>query len=127
MNRVNELSDRPEGAKHPNIIPFKSLVPLAEIISSAIGVGKQSKRVENEYQELINSLGSEFEILLEKEKSEIEKFAPPLITEGIMRAREGNIKIEPGFDGEFGKIKIFSEKEKEKIQKGDSTKQSSLF
>ncbi len=127
MNRVNELSDRPEGAKHPNIIPFKSLVPLAEIISSAIGVGKQSKRVENEYQELINSLGSEFEILLEKEKSVIEKFAPPLITEGIMRAREGNIKIEPGFDGEFGKIKIFSEKEKEKIQKGDSTKQSSLF
>ena len=127
MSRVDELSDRPEGAKHSNVIPFKSLVPLEEIISSAIGVGKQSKSVQKQYQELINVLGSEFEILLEKEKSEIEKAASPLIAKGIMRVREGKIKIDPGFDGKFGKIVIFSENEKEKIQKGDSLEQDSLF
>jgi len=127
MNRVDELADRPEGAKPPGAIPFKSLVPLEEIIADALGVGKQSKSVQEEYQRLVSILGSEFEILLERNRNELEKIASPLVVDGIIRVREGKVKIKPGFDGEFGKIEIFSQEEKEKIKKGDSLEQNSLF
>jgi PHP family Zn ribbon phosphoesterase len=34
-----------------------------------------------------------------------------MLKEAIKRMREGNIQIIPGYDGEFGKIRIFKENE----------------
>mgnify|MGYP001579990152 CR=1 FL=1 len=122
LNRVDELADRPGGFRPAGAIPFKSFVPLEEIIADALGIGTVSKRVRDEYEKLIRATGSEFHILLDADPSTLENATLPEIAEGIMRVREGRVKIEPGFDGEYGKIKIFQEGE-QRI----STTQKSLF
>ncbi len=69
LNRVQELSDRPLGMRPKGAIPFKSLVPLMEIIAEALGKTAIAKQVGIEYHKLINNLGNEFEILLNVQQS----------------------------------------------------------
>jgi len=122
LNRVEELADRPAGFKPENAIPFKSLVPLGEIIADALGLLSGAKRVNEEYDRLIEKFGTEFKALLEVSSRDLEIATLPEIAEGIIRTREGKVNIEPGYDGVYGKIKIFSKGE----QKTPS-KQGTLF
>ena len=122
MNRVAELADRPVGFKPQGAIPFKSLVPLVEIIAESLGVGVVAKQVAAEYKKIIKSFGSEFKILLDATKSELASATLPEIAEGIIRVREGRVFIEPGYDGVYGKVRIFSQGEQKKI-----SKQKTLF
>ena len=122
LNRVAELADRPEGFRPEGAIPFKSLIPLEEIIADSFGVGVASKRVREEYEKVIKVLGNEFSILLDAEETALREATLPEITEGIMRVRDGKVQIEPGYDGEYGKIKIFKEGEQK-----DISSQGSLF
>jgi uncharacterized protein (TIGR00375 family) len=114
LNRVAELADRPEGFVPKNSIPFKNLIPLNEIIAESIGVSVASKEVIKHYNNLIKNLGSEFKILLESSREEIKKESLPQIAEGVIRTREGKVSVDPGYDGVYGKIKIFSDGETKK-------------
>lgn len=111
-NRVAELADRPEGFVPKNAIPYKSLVPLEEIIADVIGVGPASKRVGTIYDKMVKNLNSEFNVLLDTDRHDIERFSSSEVAEGIIRVRQGRVIKDPGYDGVYGKIKIFDEKEK---------------
>lgn len=122
MNRVEELADRVAGEKPAGAIPYKSLVPLNEIIAEALGVGSASKKIREEYNNLVEKVGSELGVLVDADKSQLIDFTSPEIVEGIMRVREGRLHIEPGYDGEYGKVRIFREEERK-----DTSRQASLF
>ena len=121
MHRIESLADRKEGEVPENAIPFKSLVPLEEIIKEALSQNSISKVVEEEYEKLIQNFGGELQVLIEVPIEEIQKIAHPMVSEGIKRVREGKVFIFPGFDGEYGKVSIFGEKEEKKEILGQET------
>jgi uncharacterized protein (TIGR00375 family) len=113
MNRIETLSDRPEGYQPDSAIPFVRLVPLQEIISEAMGIGVGTSGVDREYERIIDKGGSEFRVLMDLPQEELATFVSERILEGIIRVREGNLTIKPGYDGVFGEVKIFGEGEME--------------
>jgi uncharacterized protein (TIGR00375 family) len=122
LNRVDQLADRPEGFVPENSIPFKSLIPLEEIIADALGQGVGTVEVEKEYKNLIEKFENEFNILINIPRSDLEAVTLPEIAEGIIRAREGKVFIEPGYDGVYGKVRIFQKGEQKSV-----SKQGTLF
>jgi len=122
LNRVEQLADRPEGFVPENAIPFKSLIPLREIIADAIGQEPETIKVKKEYENLIENFENEFKVLLEVKREDLEKVTLPEIAEGIIRVRKGKVFIEPGFDGVYGKIRIFQKGEQKEF-----SKQGTLF
>lgn len=112
MSRVEQLADRPEGFKPENTIPFKSLIPLDEIIAEARGVGKGSVAVERDYRTFVSKFGTEFEILLKASKDDLLKGLPQRVAQGIIKVREAKVNIKAGFDGEYGIISIFGDEDK---------------
>ncbi len=122
LNRIEELADREKGFRPEGTIPFKSLVPLEEIIADVMGRTTGTKEVEKEYKSLIEKFGSEFNILLEIPGEKLKEGTLFEIAEGIIRVREGKVYKEPGYDGVFGKIRIFSQEEQKEV-----SKQKTLF
>ncbi|MBU4315127.1 endonuclease Q family protein [Patescibacteria group bacterium] len=111
LARVSELSDRLIKSMPKNQVPFKSIVPLQEIIAESFGVkSTSSKKVQAMYEKMIVKLGSEFDILLDVSIDAIKYASDEVIAEGISRMRTGNIHIRPGYDGIFGEVKIFTNK-----------------
>ncbi|MBW2165040.1 MAG: UvrD-helicase domain-containing protein [Deltaproteobacteria bacterium] len=115
LYRVEELADRPEGLKPEKSHLYYNLVPLAEILSEILNVGPKSKKVQRNYMAALESLGPEFEILHNLSINDIEKAGIPLLGEAINRMRKKKVTIFPGYDGEYGKVKIFRQGEKEKL------------
>ncbi|MFH1232392.1 MAG: endonuclease Q family protein [Patescibacteria group bacterium] len=107
MNRVEELADRSEGFRSSHSADFKKLVELDKIIASVLGVkSRSSKKVQLEYNNLIKQGGNELNILLNLSKENLLAITKPEIVEGIIKTRQGKLTIEPGFDGQYGVIKI---------------------
>ncbi|MBW1824494.1 MAG: hypothetical protein JRI87_08000 [Deltaproteobacteria bacterium] len=115
LYRIEELADRPEGEKPEKSHPFFNIIPLTEILSAVLKVGPGSKKVMRHYSMLLKKLGPEFEILHTKKKENINSVGGPLLGEAISRMRQNKVVVSPGYDGEFGKIKIFNNQEREKI------------
>lgn len=132
MHRVEDLAKdgfkkeisktNPNGVKwitdpdkiHP---PFIKLVPLNEIIAESLSSTVASQKVKDLFDKLCLSLGSEMNVLLKTPISEIAKLAGEKTAEGVEKVRKGDIAIVPGFDGQYGVVKIWKEPEnKEKPQ-----------
>jgi len=115
LSRVEELADRPKEEVPTNVIPFKSLVPLKEIIAESFGCQVKTKAVEEEYQKLISQFPNELYILLDASFKDLQRASTEKIADGIIRTREGKVILEPGYDGEYGKVKVFSDTQLEDI------------
>ena len=111
LHRVEVLADREEGFIPPTAKPFESLVPLNEVIAASMGFTTGSMKVKKKCETLIRNLGSELFILREAALKDIELAADPCIAEGIRRLRCGKLDISPGFDGEYGSVKIMDKEE----------------
>jgi uncharacterized protein (TIGR00375 family) len=109
MHRVEAVADRPDGFIPPGAIPGRNLVPLAEIIAEALGLGVETAAVENEWKRLIGAGGTELAILMDLTEAELARFSPPRILEGIRRMRAAQLAITPGYDGVYGKVSLFGE------------------
>lgn len=112
LHRVEALADRLDGEGPANRVPYHSLVPLEEIIAQALDVQPGTKGVTGGYEKLVSRFGTEFDILLRLAEEELRSGTPPRILDGIMKVRAGNLRIEPGYDGVYGKITIPFEEEK---------------
>lgn len=112
LNRVDKLADRPEGYRPSKSYGFIKLVELDKIIAESLNIkSRHSKAVQAEYNKIIKLSGSELDILINKPLAELKKITSLKIAEGIGRAREGKLEIKPGFDGQYGSVKIFLENE----------------
>ncbi|MCX7956719.1 MAG: endonuclease Q family protein [Endomicrobia bacterium] len=106
LNRVEQLADRSEEELPKGTIPYRSVIPLMEIIASALETGKSSQRTLNEYYYITTQVASEFDVLLNIEEEELNRKINRKIVEGIMKMRNKQVDIFPGYDGEYGKINI---------------------
>ena len=141
MHRVEQLKSRnlksetrningtrwvyPNGNSKP---PYVSLVPLTEILSEALDSGVTSKKVIDQYLALVNTLGSEFNVLLKADIAQITNISSLKIAQGIEKVRGGDIVIEPGYDGKFGVVKIWNQEKSDQSEKDKvEEKQLNLF
>lgn len=115
LHRVEALADRGEGFIPPAAKHFESLVPLREVIAASIGFTPASKKVQADYERMLQTLGPELFILREAQPDEIEREAGPLVAEGIRRLRAGKVEVRPGYDGEYGKVKILEQDEIDRL------------
>jgi uncharacterized protein (TIGR00375 family) len=129
LHRVEDLADRPEGFAPKDAIPFKSLLPLYEIISFVTGTNQlYSQKVIVEQDKLIEKFENEFNVLLNVSKEELLKVTNEKIADAIIKVRESKVKYIAGYDGVYGRP-VFSEEEfekLEKIQKSKAREQRSL-
>lgn len=89
--------------------PFRSLVGLQQIVAESVGRGVNTKGVQTRYTQLVEELGSELHILTDADISDIARVGGERIAEGVERVRTGNIVIEPGYDGVFGKVSVWQD------------------
>lgn len=111
MNRVTELADRDDPVLPPQEPPFSSFIPLPEVLSEIEGVGVNSKKIRQTYENVVRTLGSEIFILGKAPIDEVEKSCSALFAEALRRMREGQVIREPGYDGEYGVIRLFEKEE----------------
>ncbi len=126
MHRVEELANLPDNnfvpdqdqngvvwMKDPKKVrpSYVSLVPLLEILAEALHSGVATEKVLVVFDRLVKHFGSEHEVLFRVPLMEIKNVAGPRVAEGIEKVRVRNIKIEPGFDNEYGKVAIWNEEE----------------
>ena len=111
MHRVEKLADRPEGFVPANSIPFKNMIQFLEIIAQVRQKAAGTQTVEDEYKMMIQRFGSEFNILFDMPKEEIEANISAKLAQAILRVREGKVNIAAGYDGVYGEIKICDSQE----------------
>lgn len=120
-SRVDFLSSHPKDYQPVSHKHVEYIVPLAEIISEIEEVGVNTKKVVKKYEEVISTLGAEFEILRTMPISQIEAVGFYKLSVLVDRMRKKDLLIEPGYDGEYGVVKFFKNK-KERAALGEQAK-----
>lgn len=111
LHRLEQLASRPEDFVPENAKPFEHLMPLPEVVAASLGISAGGNRAGQIYVKMLRDLGPEAHILREASFSDLELSGGSRIAEGIRRLREGHVIKSAGFDGEYGKIALFTPEE----------------
>jgi uncharacterized protein (TIGR00375 family) len=106
MHRVESLCDREEGFRPAGSIPFINTVQLDEIVAESLGKGVDSPAVEAEYMRILQGVGTEHNILVQMNEEELKEKLPTKIARGVLNVRKGRVDVVPGYDGEYGKVRV---------------------
>jgi len=116
LHRVEDLADRKKAPELEREPEAKMLVPLPEIVAQIYQCGAGTRKVERKCAEIAAALGPELEVLRQLPLAQISSFWGPL-GEAVARVRAGRLVIQPGFDGQYGKVDIFEPGELQKTKK----------
>jgi len=109
LQRVEDLADRPAGARPDGAGGCRNLVPLPELVAEVAGVGPASRTVQRTVDAMLELLGPELPILERLPLEDIDKAGFPAEAEAIGKVRRGEVERTPGFDGEYGSIRLDAE------------------
>ena len=115
LYRIEALADRPEGEKPPGAHPFSSVVPLVDILADIYRVGPGSKKVALAYETALKTLGNELSILTKMDIADLDRAGIPLLGEAVHRMRCGQVRVNSGFDGQYGTVEIFTDDERDRL------------
>ncbi len=124
LNRVSALSKRDFGYKPSRVVTFQNLIPLEEIIAESFEFGVGSKKVQAEYERIL-AHNTEFEILTDLTKKNLSEITTENIVTSILRVRNNELTITPGYDGQYGTVHIYSKQEK--LEMKNKAKPQALF
>ena len=110
LHRVEKLADRDEGFKPPDAPAYENLVPLKEVLSQVLQVGPGSVRVDRAYMELLSRFGNELFILRELPLDGL-RAEQPLLALALDRMRKGDVKVQAGYDGEYGVVTLLGDED----------------
>ena len=103
--RISEIADLNE-PEHPDFRPkYVHLMPLAELIATVYDKGVTTKTVQRKWQTLINSFGTEIDVLINASVEDIKKI-DSTIAPAIESFRNGTIDVIPGGGGRYGQISL---------------------
>ncbi|WP_203904199.1 UvrD-helicase domain-containing protein [Virgisporangium aliadipatigenens] len=111
LHRVEELADRPEGYEPQGAPDVTHLIQLAEILGEVNRVGPKSKTVETQLRSMVSTLGPELGILRDVPLDDVTRAGGELVGEAIGRLRRREVHRVPGYDGEYGVIRLFEDAE----------------
>jgi len=136
MHRVDDLADRDlstlrqaqsiAGSGRRGDVPpatagaVRSLVPLPEMLSEILSVGPKSKRVAAHYERLLDRLGPELHLINDVPLEDVQRDADETVAEAIGRLRRQEVIREAGYDGVYGKIRLFREGELRRKTSGEA-------
>src|SRR5574341_247723 len=110
LHRVERLADRPEFKQPAGAADYENLIPLKEVLSEVLRVGPTSVKVDALYRRLLESFGNELFILRELPLARLEP-EHPLVALALDRMRRGKVRIDAGYDGEYGTISLLFEED----------------
>jgi len=111
LHRVHELADRTGLEPPAGAPPFYSLIPLDEVLSEIAGVGPKTKTVTRLYDRVVREIGPELDVLRTVPPEDIESAGTPELAEAVRRMRAGRVRRESGYDGKYGRVRVFEEGE----------------
>lgn len=111
LHRVMDLADR---SAHPNLLyepATRMLMPLPEVAGQIMGLGPASARVMRKCAEIVTALGAELDVLCLMPLEQIRAYWEPL-GEAVERVRSRRLAMQPGYDGQYGRLEIFTASER---------------
>ncbi|MFZ5955665.1 MAG: endonuclease Q family protein [Nanoarchaeota archaeon] len=111
-HRVNDLANFPENYISSNQKKSFEMLPLHEILATALNSGINTKKVWNVYYKLIEAFENEFNILLNVQREKLLKFIDANTVDLILKNREGKIRVKPGYDGVYGEMIVEADQKK---------------
>ena len=103
--RIEELADRPTDFKRAEAPGFMRLLPLSEIIAAVLGTESPSTQaVWKNYNLLTEKFGDEYSVLIDAPLESLVKLVDASFAQAIIKVRNGEAKVTPGFDGVYGQL-----------------------